>query len=515
MFHDTCAPSGNHAGGVPSLTRRPSFPPLGASVSRPRGLLQRAGPAPSFRLSFATASEQPVLFADLSPFVLRLFFVYKTEYNRRTIEEQTKNNTGRGEGAARPGQRHGDGPPEKKRDFFAAFSYHIKKKSYLCTSEIKHQNNMRKNILLLLTTVAMSVLFAGCANKKAYTINGQISAPEFDGLTVYLTALENEEFIDSAVVADGRFTIKGETETPRMAVLTASDPEKGIGCQSIFVLEHGKIAIDLITDSLSGTPLNDQLYNTITVNDEMAQYRQQMEEYYRQYVAAETPEARKAAEANYDQTEAKAKALTVELSRQMYTNNQDNVLGAYALHMMVENDGITFDSLDALLAKAAPAIAEYAPLREARTRLFHLDNTSVGKKYSDLQGINFATGKKTNLSNMISGKQITLLDFWASWCGPCRREISENLVPLYAKYKDKGLNIIGIDVNDDIKKHKAAVDDLGIAYPQFIDTTSNAVSTYAVQGIPQIMLLDKEGTILARDLRGTAIEEAIVEALKK
>jgi len=372
---------------------------------------------------------------------------------------------------------------------------------------------MKKNIFLLLTTVTMAALFAGCFNKNAYTINGQISAPEFDGLTVFLTSLDSKDFIDSAVVSDGRFVIKGEVETPRMAVLSASDPVKGIGCQSVIVLEHGKISIDLITDSLCGTRLNDQLYSIITTNEEMGQYRQQMEEYYRQYVAAETPEARKAAEANYDQTEAKAKALTVELSRQIYTQNKDNVLGAYALHLMVENDGITFDSLDALLSSAAPAIAEYEPLREARTRLFHLDNTSAGKKFTDLQGINFATGKRTSLSSMISGKQITLIDFWASWCGPCRREISENLVPLYAKYKDKGLNIIGIDVRDDMKKHEAAVKELGITYPQFIDTTSNAISTYAVQGIPQIMLLDKDGTILARDLRGAAIEEAIVKAL--
>ena len=373
---------------------------------------------------------------------------------------------------------------------------------------------MKKNIILLFTALVMATVFVACGDKNAYTVHGHVGDEAFEGLTVYMTAFDDDRVLDSAVIAEGQFTLVGEIEEPRMASLIAGDEERNIGCQSVFVLEHGEIYIDLLTDSLSGTALNDQLYGTITVNAEMAQYRQEMERYYRQYVAAKTPKEREAAEESYDRAEENAKALLVELSRRLYAQNTENVLGAYSLNMMVENDGITFDSLDHLLAHASPAIANYAPLREARTHLFHLDNTSVGRKYSDLTGINYATGKKTSLSNMISEKQITVLDFWASWCGPCRREISENLVPLHKKYKDKGVNIIGIDVWDEMKKHDSAVKELGITYPQFIDTTSNATSTYAVQGIPQIILLDREGIIVARDLRGAAIEEAIIEALK-
>jgi thiol-disulfide isomerase/thioredoxin len=140
-------------------------------------------------------------------------------------------------------------------------------------------------------------------------------------------------------------------------------------------------------------------------------------------------------------------------------------------------------------------------------------NTSEGKPYVDIEGIDFVTDNATTLSAMLDTNQVTLLDFWASWCGPCRQEISENLVRLYKKYNAKGLNIIGVDVWDKMPNHKKAVEDLGITYPQLIDTTRTATENYGVVGIPTILLLDKDGTILKRGLRGDQIETAIKEAL--
>ena len=106
-----------------------------------------------------------------------------------------------------------------------------------------------------------------------------------------------------------------------------------------------------------------------------------------------------------------------------------------------------------------------------------------------------------------------MIDFWASWCGPCRAEIP-NIAEMHKKYADKGVVVIGLNVWDKPDAQRKTIETMNMTWLQLADTTKVATDTYGVNGIPQIMLIGKDGTILARDLRGEAIEVAIVEALK-
>jgi len=192
--------------------------------------------------------------------------------------------------------------------------------------------------------------------------------------------------------------------------------------------------------------------------------------------------------------------------REIYLVHKDDGVAPQAMHLMMEKlDKDEFIALFEQGGKAVKADANIGGYYE------HLKSLPEDKVITLLE--NGEIIEQTGTFEDYVGKgQYTLVDFWASWCGPCRAE-APNVVAVYEKYRDKGLVVIGVPVNDKVDATKKALVDLGIHYPQVLDPSLKLVDRFNFTGIPHIILFDPEGNIVAEGLREAQIENAVKQVL--
>ncbi len=354
-----------------------------------------------------------------------------------------------------------------------------------------------KKILLL---AACATIFASCTSKKPYTIAGETD-PSHNGETVYLYDFQSESDVDSTKVVGGRFVFRG-------TIAGSALRRVNLGRSSAnLIVEGGDLTVDMKERNAAGTALNDAK-NAFDV-----QYDSIQRSYYERYriLSGDASLGEEEREEQVDALIAEMNAALGAAARPVVETN-DNALGAYVFWRWT-SDLETPEEFDEALALAGDYVRSFGPVKQAVAKNEALKKTAEGMPFVDFTIENGnPDGSAAKLSDYVGKGKYVLVDFWASWCGPCRREIPV-VREVWEKYRGDKFEVVGIAVWDERAKTREAAAELGIEWPEIVDAQSVPTDLYGIAGIPHIILFGPDGTIVARGLRGEELKAKVAEAM--
>lgn len=356
-------------------------------------------------------------------------------------------------------------------------------------------------IIAVLSTFA----FAACNNAPNYKINGNVEGIA-DGDTVYLQQLDNGNLIklDSAIVVNGKFIFTGRQDTAVARYITYVKDDKRF-FEELFV-ESGNIAITLGKESKASGTVNNNIYQEF--KDKFTSMSKELSDFYKNYKNDST--LTDAQRDSLDNITNRKDSLIYDMIYQTVDKNIENPVG----NLIFQRYAPAFEvnQIKSLLEKIPAQYANTPTIQKLKERIAQMDKTAVGQKFTDIS-MKDPDGNDISLSTYVAKNKYTLIDFWASWCGPCRQEMP-NVVAAYEQFAPKGFGIVGISLDKDGKAWEKAIKDLGITWPQMSDLKyweSAGAKAYGVNAIPTTVLIDQQGIIVERDLRGDALIKRLSE----
>lgn len=373
-----------------------------------------------------------------------------------------------------------------------------------------------KRLLLTVAFVALNVM----AYAQIFDLTGDTHSHEYDGLTMYMYECgvgdrELTRCIDSTTVADGRYRFRLKASAkPYMVRLALPMKNRYFGYgldDAECVVEEGIIKLDYLD---SGIAIQGGAMNAA----------------YEEYILKPYRETRSRVNKALDSLNSVGVHDNNDFIREQYAllnpgiirfieANIGNPVGAYMFFGrprdffpsgMYEN---LYQQVDSLFRQRH----EQRLQRETHEREYAkkaYETTRKGNPYRDFSSKTMS-GEDVKFSDFVKPGHVTMLDMWASWCGPCRGEAPE-IVRLYEKYHEKGLDMVSLSLDNNRSAWLKAVEELHFTWPQLCSGQAwkdEAVKTYAVQSVPFVILIDKNGRLADKNVHGEKLEELIVELL--
>lgn len=365
-----------------------------------------------------------------------------------------------------------------------------------------------------LPMAAAVLLLAACSEKPSYEIAGTVTNADLNGKYVYLTeyGVPDAQPFDSALVTNGTFAFSGTQDESRLVIIGFADDvvprPQGAATpfKTTFTLEDGKIAIALDTvPVVTGTPANDAVK---ALHDQVSALFESLGNL--------TDEIRSEDKAVAEAARKKYEAVSEQVTQLTYEYILNHIGDKMAARYLYDNRyQLSEEQQNTILAKADSTFKAQPNIDKLMAHLEVLKKVAVGKQFTDFEMAD-AKGEMHKLSDFVGKGKVVLIDFWASWCPPCRAEMPD-LVALYKANKAKGFEIVGISLDSNADAWAKGVKDLGITWTQLSDLKGwqNAgAALYGVNSIPHTVLVDKEGVIVAKNLHGEALAEQIEALLK-
>lgn len=357
------------------------------------------------------------------------------------------------------------------------------------------------------------ILFACCmgcsgTNGYHYSLQGNIGGIKYGKAFLLLPDKDKRIVVDSAEIEGGKFELKGYMEEPRQCILQVNRR------MFYFFMDGKEMEItcsydELKSDHLKGSPANDleRQYGELMSRE----INKEKNELLDKYKAALDAGDQKLSDDVMTQI-LKLEDKEFEVAKRFIQQHSDNIFSAYIANIVKEDSYEEGGELYDLLSDENKN--SYFG-QQLKRNVDALAVSALGVACPDFQ-VKDEEGKTVSL-NSLKG-DILILDFWASWCGPCRQEM-KNLREQYAEFKDRGVQIMSISLDDSIDKWKQACEEEQIPWISTHDENgwknSEIRKLFGIQAIPFIVLLDEDGNIVAKNIRRNLLREKIIELLNK